>query len=327
MSAPNKQPRNPFRTQNRGCDDHNDVLFANPFAQACYIAAVGALVIAVIVVAWTTFSQLPSPHEDSALVGPHRLAASDLNDIKILKPARAGGGGVRSQARIPQIAETTVGALLEKMARVLPSASSERTNVDGRSGEDDSSEEGLESFHHDDDANEVVVHDAGEQLLRPAIAHSKLLGETKEQVKQEMNREEFSDHVFGVQRGDKESKSLTDYERADYQGEARRGNSTDNKPENYVDNAVHVVQRKGELETLLAAVDKLNEDNSISASVNATIRLQPEISLDEVADDRRQGGNHAQADPFHKNVERVSGSARGEEKDAQLRRSRIPLPQ
>jgi hypothetical protein len=312
MNSSNKQnsqqPLNPFRTQPRGEDHH--VLFANPLLQVCYVVAVGALMVAVSVVAWTALSQLPSPHEDTALApGPHRIAVADLTDVKIQTkqpPARMGGKWVRSHSRVPppQLADTET---LFETTSLAKSAAIERTKDHGN-GYDGSSKEDLLSFHHDDELDQddgedtSTAHDA--ELLRPADAQLKFLGETKELVKQEMDQEEYSEHhVFGVQQDGGTNSVPDDKINADHQmednGNLDRGESADKDD---IDNnhEVHLIRRKGGAETLLFTARAKDESTTSDKGVNATSRLQSiieiavddESSLNQQVDERVDEGEH-----------------------------------
>lgn len=340
MNALNKQhhqPLNPFRTQLR-TEDHHGVLFSNPIFQVCYVAAVGTLLIAVSVVAWTTFSQLPNPQEDSALLagGPHRLAVTDLTDLKILnKPPVRMGGGVRSQSIMPPPqqkvpSQTIAGALLEKMVPVQPIVVNARSMDYGKDDDESSKEDSL-SFTHDDETEDTsIVHDAEDLLLRPADANLKILGETKEQVKIEIDQEEYSDHAFGLQQ-DHGTNPDADDESADPEavdeGRDDRGGQRADKGDASGDHEVHVLRRKGELDALLAGLQIMDESATIDKSVNATSRLQSNIHISTVneasSDQEVDGEQQIEEDQQLEQTERESVSTGGEEK-LHLRHKRLP---
>ena len=317
MNAVNKHnqqpPLNPFRT--RG-EDSQKALFVNPVVQACYFVSVGALIVAVAVVAWTTISQLPIPLEVNTAyaASPHRIAVvADLPEIKSRtkqSPPRIGGG-VRSQARIPapQLSDKT-GTLLEKTNLVKP------VLLVGKEwskdfGEDDSrKEDQLPVHHNDEDENTSIVHDRDEPLLPASGAAMKILGETKEQVRQEIEREEYGEHAFGLPQEDTAAVANLEAKKqnadpkpevdtsGDGKGEGTRKDDIDRSQE------VHVIRRKGgSATTSLSALLVVDEEPTFvldKGVVNVTTsRLQSIIEIsanNELAADQHGDGQRTEGE-------------------------------
>jgi hypothetical protein len=209
------QPLNPFRTQPpHPRDDSHAAFIANPVVRTCYVVAVGILMIAVSIVACTTYLHLPSPQNDNAVAnGPHRLAAIKpaTPDVKILQteirsrvtPNSGTTNGVRPVPDAPSGLSTA-----EKFSQ-----QNVRSRDYGRDQDDPNKEDAL-SYHHDDDEveenNTGGPDDADELLLRPGEVHAKMLGETKDQVKLEIDQEEYSDHAFGVEKGHNDESPTTE---------------------------------------------------------------------------------------------------------------------
>jgi hypothetical protein len=214
------QPRNPFRTQQR---DDATAIMSNPIVRTCYIVAVGTLVIAVSVVAFSTYTRLPS----ARLNDPHRLTGASVPsvpaDLKILQPelrSRASSNGANSNnnaLRSVPDARLQVGPGVSSSERSPPQANV-RTR---RAPEEDKSYQDQDEEDEDDEVNEEEEEGkAPDDLaeLRPGDSHAKMLGETKDQVKLEMDQEgAYSNHVFGVElpeedeEGEGSEKKLADH--------------------------------------------------------------------------------------------------------------------
>jgi len=142
--------------------------------QICYVAAVGALLVTVSLLAISAVYQMPSPHETG--LGPHHPTIESAHDTR-QKVIPRKGGGVRGQSRLPPVLEANE----HKPAQHLHSSV------------------------NDDEEDEPVIQEEELVMLQranPAGNNLKILGETKEQVKQEISQEEHSDHAFGAQLGD-----------------------------------------------------------------------------------------------------------------------------
>jgi hypothetical protein len=237
------QPINPFRTQPRA-DEIHGVLLANPWLKACYVAAVVTLMISVLTVASTAVSQNLNPLETSSEgVGSHQLTRDSVKTIN--GPSRRlGGGGVVSLSRLPPLPLSTV------VPEVATSKAPEEL-IRSPNALESASESVRESKGYgDDDYNELAstVHqeemeDTEDGLLQQGGAHLRIIGETKQKVKQEIERESYSDHAFGQQQGAAPvNKKLVD------SNSTSRGDlgTSGHDVVDISDNEVHVVRRKGE---------------------------------------------------------------------------------
>jgi hypothetical protein len=257
------QPINPFRTQPRA-DEIHGVLLANPWLKACYVAAVVTLMISVLTVASTAVSQNLNPLETSSEgVGPHQLTRDGTKAMH--GPSRRlGGGGVVSLSRLPPLPRSTVVpqiAISKAPEQLIRSSNDlENTNESVREnkayGDDEYNE--LASMVHQDE-----IEDTEDGLLQPGGAHLRIIGETKQKVRQEIERESYSEHAFGQQQGAAPvSKTLVDSNSTTGVARAASGLDAEN-------NEVHVVHRKGELREPAITLT-LEEAVSIGAPANSS---------------------------------------------------------
>ena len=197
--AHHSQPRNPFRTPQQR--DDAAAIMSNPVVRVCYIVAVGALVIAVSIVAYTTYSQLPS----ALTTDPHRLTGgvipSVATDLKILQPEprsrTTNGAGSNNNNVLRSLPDARLHVNTGTSDKPLPNV---RTRDHGRGPEEENETyQDQEDESDDDDEEEEAKAPDDLAELRPGDSHAKMLGETKDQVKLEMDQEgQYSDHVFGV---------------------------------------------------------------------------------------------------------------------------------
>jgi hypothetical protein len=217
-----QQPQNPFRTQQR---DDATTIMSNPIVRTCYVVAVGSLVIAVSVVAYSTYTRLPSAlHSD-----PHRLTGVSVPavpaDLKILQPElrsrTASGGTINNNNALRSVPDARIQiAPGSSVTDKSPPQANVRTRDYGKVPDEEKSYQDQEDENEDDDVNEEEDEEgkAPDDLaeLRPGDSHAKMLGETKDQVKLEMDQEgAYSNHVFGVELLEEEDeegsqKKLTD---------------------------------------------------------------------------------------------------------------------
>jgi hypothetical protein len=262
------QPINPFRTQPRA-DEIHGVILANPWLKACYVAAVITLMIAVLTVASTAVSQSLNPLETSEGVGPHQLTKDGIKTIN--GPSRRlGGGGVVSLSRLPPLPRSTVvpDIAISKAPEQLIRGPNALTSTNERVREN--------KEYGDDEYNELAsmvrqqdeMEDTEDGLLQPGGAHLRIIGETKQQVKQEIERESYSEHAFGQQQGAAPvNEKLVD------NNSTAGGAARDTSMLDVVDNEVHVVHRKGESREPAIAL-ALKEAVELDAPANGSNSLE-----------------------------------------------------
>jgi hypothetical protein len=271
------QPLNPFRTQ-PSHPRESDVL-ANPILRTCYVFAVGTLMICVSLVAYSTYIHLPSANNDSTLAtGPNRLAVvQSATDLKILQPEIRS----RTISLINDISNTIRTAAtaqipsLQGTEKLSPPLANVRSKDYGRDQDDADKEEAL-SYHHDDEVDELRGHDLDDaEELRPAEVHAKMLGQTKDQVKLEIDQERYSDHAFGVDQDDTNEGAAST-------------NHLDSLEEPPLDPKVIVLPRKGEVENI-ALISGANPSN-ITSTLGSDSDTQrddiPKVDIQKIGETR-----------------------------------------
>jgi hypothetical protein len=226
------QPINPFRTPPppRPADEIHSALLSNPWLKTCYVASVLALLIAVLIVASTAFSQILNPLETNSVIkSTHRFtttSSSSTTPLSGVKPinsekqhvasaARLGGGGVQSVSRLipplqrPALDETAPGGSAPTHPQKVMTYSQRETQspTQYKSDDQETTREFPSLFPLVDedtaavDAAAIDVEDVEEGLIRPPVdvQMKRIMGETKEKVKQEMDQEAYSEHAFGLQ--------------------------------------------------------------------------------------------------------------------------------
>lgn len=310
-SHPHHQPPlNPFRTQQQHprCSEDSRMMqggngwFANPCVQACYVAAVVALMIAVSGVAYTALSQLTissnppvhHPYHHHRYESPPLLHTNKSKNIRL-------GGGVQSLSRLLPLASASSSS---PPLVVDPSDIASAETTDGRIGaepEDDNAEkEFLSVFPQEEDETTDVasLEDEEELLSRPGggVAHWKLLRETKDIVRKELDREAdvYGDHAFGLQSSSSGGASTNEsYD----PGQALLLDTSINQTiiadvdaAEEIHNEVQVLHRKGESDKFvvidLEDHNNLANNDSLIVRPNAIIRIP---SLNDGATSESQG--------------------------------------